>query len=129
MKTEQFCIRCGMSNLEIDGYNNCNVYGNNYGKHDFEPMNKLHEALKNEELMLEVGRKATEEQKAMTQSTIEFKNSMTEFANESSQITVVETDGKYILQVYLSPEHNKAMEITKDEFDFLTNIFNRLSTH
>jgi len=62
MKTEQFCIRCGMSNLEIDGYNNCNVYGNNYGKHDFEPMNKLHEALKNEELMLEVGRKATEEQ-------------------------------------------------------------------
>ena len=79
--------------------------------------------------MLEVGRKATEEQKAMTQSTIEFKNSMTEFANESSQITVVETDGKYILQVYLSPEHNKAMEITKDEFDFLTNIFNRLSTH
>jgi len=51
-----------MSNLEIDGYNNCNVYGNNYGKHDFEPMNKLHEALKNEELMLEVGRKATEEQ-------------------------------------------------------------------
>lgn len=71
MKTEQFCIRCGMSNLEIDGYNNCNVYGNNYGKHDFEPMNKLHEALKNEELMLEVGRKATEEQKAMTQSTVE----------------------------------------------------------
>lgn len=60
-----------MSNLEIDGYNNCNVYGNNYGKHDFEPMNKLHEALKNEELMLEVGRKATEEQKAMTQSTVE----------------------------------------------------------
>ena len=54
---------------------------------------------------------------------------MTEFANESSQITVVETDGKYILQVYLSPEYNKAMEITKDEFDFLTNIFNRLSTH
>lgn len=34
-------------------------------------MNKLHEALKNEELMLEVGRKATEEQKAMTQSTVE----------------------------------------------------------
>jgi len=69
MKTEQFCIRCGMSNLEIDGYNNCNVYGNNYGKHDFEPMNKIQDALKNEELMLEVGRKATEEQKAMTQST------------------------------------------------------------
>jgi len=71
MKTEQFCIRCGMSNLEINGYNNCNVYRNNYGKHDFEPMNKLHDALKNEELMLEVGRKATEEQKAMTQSTVE----------------------------------------------------------
>ena len=34
-------------------------------------MNKLHDALKNEELMLEVGRKATEEQKAMTQSTVE----------------------------------------------------------
>lgn len=35
-------------------------------------MNKLHEALKNEELMLEVGRKATEEQKVMTQqSTVE----------------------------------------------------------
>jgi len=36
-------------------------------------MNKLHDALKNEELMLEVGRKATEEQKAMTQSTVEDK--------------------------------------------------------
>ena len=87
MKTEQFCIRCGMSNLEIDGYNNCNVYGNNYGKHDFEPMNKLHDALKNEELMLEVGRKATEEQKAMTQSTVEER--LDELVRDFTKVTPI----------------------------------------
>lgn len=34
---EKFCVRCGMSNLEKTGFNGCNVYGINYGKHNFIP--------------------------------------------------------------------------------------------
>lgn len=57
-------------------------------------MNKLHDALKNEELMLEVGRKATEEQKAMTQSTVEerFKNI---FYREFEEVGIIAIDSTY----------------------------------